>query len=262
MSLFDLFKKEPKSKDPENNILLAMPIFNNGDSYQINKVIENLKSQWNFEITDIEGDDEAASFNISGESIALANIPVQIPWGDIEGTAKYAYNWPSALKDLKGHTGHAILSIITSQKSPVDRFRILSKVLGSIFITSNATAVYQGSQSLLIPRQQYLSYIAELEENGSPVMLWIYIGLKKIETGNCAYTYGLKDFQKTEIEIINSKLSLEELFDFLLNISSYIIGSNITLKNGETIGITADQKIPIKLSKGQFVEGQSLKLEI
>ena len=92
--------------------------------------------------------------------------------------------------------------------------------------------------------------------------MWIYIGLKKIETGNCAYTYGLKDFQKTEIEIVNSKLSLEELFDFLFNISSYIIENNITLKNGETIGLTADQKAPIKLSKGQFVEGQSLKLEI
>jgi hypothetical protein len=262
MSLFDLFKKEPKSKDPENNILLAMPIFNNGDSYQINKVIENLKSQWGFEITDIEGDDEAASFNISGESIVLANMPAQIPWGDIEGTAKYAYNWPSALKDLKEHTGHAIVSIMTSQKSSIDRFRILSKVLDSILITSNAIAVYQGSQSLLIPRQQYLSYIGELEENGSPVMLWIYIGLKKIETGNCAYTYGLKDFQKTEIEIVNSKLSLEELFDFLFNISSYIIENNIILKNGETIGLTADQKIPIKLSKGQFVEGKSLKLEI
>ncbi|SHN17724.1 DUF4261 domain-containing protein [Mucilaginibacter sp. OK098] len=263
MALFDFLKKDRKKKESkQSNILLAMPIFKSGDSYQLDKVIDNIETFWNLTVTDIEGDDKAASFTISGESIAIANMPVEIPWGDIEGTAQYAYNWPSALKDLEVHTGHAIVSIMASQKSPIERFKILSKVLGSILLTSNAIAIYQGTQSLLIPRNQYLDHIEELKENGSPVALWIYIGLRKLSTGNCAYTYGLKEFEKNEIEIVDSKLSLEELFDFIFNITSYIISSDVTLKSGETIGLTAEQKIPIKLSKGEFVERQSFKLEI
>jgi len=263
MPLFNLFKKETKKLEPKrNNIQLAMPIFNSGTSYQLDKVIDHLKSFWGLDVTDIGGDDEAASFNINDETIALANMQVQIPWGDIEGTAQYAYNWPSALKDLTGHTGHAIVVITTEKRNPLERFTILSKVLGSILITSDAIGVYQGNQSLLIPRQQYLNHLEELKETGVAVALWIYIGLRKLAKGNCAYTYGLKDFQKTEIEIIDSRFGLEELFDFLYNITSYIIGTNVTLKNGETIGLTAEQKIPIKLSKAQFVDGESLKLEL
>ncbi|WP_183573176.1 DUF4261 domain-containing protein [Mucilaginibacter sp. X5P1] len=262
MSLFNLFKKNTKPQASENNILLAMPIFNNGDSYDINNIIENLKSHWGFDVTDIEGDNNAVAFNINGETIALAYIPVQIPWDDIEGTAKYAYNWPNASEELKDHGGHAIVSIMSGQKSPLERFKILSKVLYSILITSDAVGVYQGAQSLLIPRNQYLDNIDVLENDDIPVTLWVYIGLKKLTTGNCAYTYGLKEFNNQEIEIIDSKLSLEELFDFLFNITSYVLCQEVTLKIGETIGLTADQKIAVTSSKGEFVKGQSIKLKV
>jgi hypothetical protein len=261
MAFLNFFKKE-KQEIKQSDILLAMPIFKNDSSYQLDKVIDNLKTFWDLYITDIAGDDEAASFSINGESVALANMPIPVPTGDIDETAQYAYNWPSALEDLKGHTGHAIVSIMAGQKSPLERFKILSQLLSSILMTSNAVAIYQGSQSLLIPREQYLSHIDEIKENGIPVMLWIYIGLRKTSKGNCAYTYGLKDFQKSEIEIIDSELSLEELFDFLFNITSYVIDNDIILKDGETIGLTAEQKISIELSKAQFVEGTSIKLEI
>jgi len=239
-----------------------MPIFNNGDSYDINNIIENLKSHWGFDVTDIEGDNNAVAFNINGETIALAYIPVQIPWDDIEGTAKYAYNWPNASEELKDHSGHAIVSIMSGQKSPLERFKILSKVLYSILIASDAVGVYQGAQSLLITRNQYLDNIDVLEKDDIPVTLWVYIGLRKHKTGNSAYTYGLKEFNKQEIEILYSKLSLEELFDFLFNITSYVLSQDITLKIGETVGLTAEQKIAVNASKGEFVEGQSIKLKI
>ncbi|HVW97547.1 MAG TPA: DUF4261 domain-containing protein [Mucilaginibacter sp.] len=261
MPVFNFFKKEKKETKREN-ILLAMPIFNDNNNYQLDKVIDNLKTFWGLDITELAGDDEAASFNINGETIALANIGVPIPWGDIEGTAQYAYNWPSALKDLEGHTGHAIVSIMAGTKSSLERFKILSQVLSAVLMTSEAVAVYQGSQSLLIPRIQYLTYIESLKENEIPLALWIYIGLRNTDKGNNAYTYGLKDFQKSEIEIINSKLTLEELFDLLFNITSYVIGNDVTLKEGETIGLTAEQKVSISMSKGRFIEGQSIKLGI
>lgn len=262
MGLFDLFKKEPKQKKPERNTLLAMPMFNDGDLCEIDKIINNLKTFWNFEITDYSGDENVAVFKVNGESVAIANMDVPIPWGDIEGTAEYAYNWPNVLEDLKDHTGHAIVTIMDGQKSPMERFKILSKVLCSILITSNSVGVYQGSQSLLIPSKQYLNNIEKLKDDDTPIFLWIYIGLKKFKTGNSAYTYGLKDFQKHEIEILDSSLSLEELLEFVGNIASYVITDDITLKNGETVGYTDDQKINVTISKAQFVEGQSVKLEI
>lgn len=263
MGIFSfLKKKQEQGNNSKNNILLAMPIFNDGARYQLNKIIENLRTQWDYEIEDFAGDDEAASFSINGETIGLAYMSIPIPWDDIEGTAKYAYNWPNAVVELENHTGHAILSVMTSHNSTLERFKILSKILCSILITTECVGVYQGSQSLLIQRDLYLYYLEELEKNNAPVPLWIYMGLREYTDRSSGYTYGLKEFNKQEIEIIDSKLSLEELYNFLQNIAAYIIENDITLKTGETIGFSAEQKIAITSSKGKFVEGESLKLEI
>lgn len=263
MALFNFLKNKKRPKEAkQNEILLAMPMFNDGKNYELNKVIANLKTFWNLDITNIEGDDQICTFNINGVTVAFAAMPFPIPEDDIKGTAHYAYNWPTALQDLEKHTGHTIVSVMQSEHTAIERFRILSKVLGSILATSEAIGVYQGSQSLLIPRAQYLNDIEELKEDGVAIMLWIYIGLRTSAAGNSAYTFGLKDFGKTEMEIVESNLSMEELFNFLFNITSYVIGNDITLKDGETVGATTEQKILIKTSKGKFIDGESLKLMI
>lgn len=263
MGLFDIFKKKEQPKEnQENKIILAMPMFVNGDRYELNAIIDNLKNYWNLNITDVEGDNESAILTIDDEKVAIAFMPVPIPIGDIEGTAQYAYNWTTVLDDLKDFTGHSIVSIMSGTKPTAERFKLLSKVLHSILTTSNSIGIYQGSQSLLIPKQQYIESAETLKNDETPINLWVYIGLRKSDEGNSGYTYGLNEFGKHEMEIVNSKLSLEELYDFISNICSYVISSNVTFKNGETLGYTADQKIKITLSKGQFVDGQTLKLEM
>ncbi|PIF33443.1 uncharacterized protein DUF4261 [Flavobacterium sp. 9] len=263
MGLFSFFKKEKTNLEKnENSILLAMPMFNNGERYNINDVIEKLKTFWNLTISDFTGDDNSAIFKIDGEMVALAYMPAPIPSEDIEGTAQYAYNWQTAAEDLKNHNGHAIVSIMSSQKNQKERFTILSKLLCSILSTSNAIGIYQGSQSLLISKSQYLENIDEIKQQGIPLALWIYIGIRPSEKGNSIYTYGLTEFAKQEMEVINSKLHIEELYDFISNISTYVINSNVIFKNGETLGYTENQKIKITSSKGQFIEGQTLKLEM
>src|SRR5690606_41872309 len=88
-------------------------------------------------------------------------------------------------------------------KSIAERFKLLSKVLHSILITSNSIGIYQGSQSLLIPKEQYIESSESLKVGQTPIDLWIYIGLRKSEEGNSLYTYGLNEFEKSEMEIIN-----------------------------------------------------------
>jgi hypothetical protein len=260
MRLLNIFSNNSKKQKKESEILLAMPMFNNDETLNLDAIIYNLKDFWELNVGDQAGDNDAASFNVEGEEVAIGYIGAQIPWEDIEETAKYAYNWLTCLNDLEHHNGHAIIAVMTGNKSALERYKILSKVLCAIFTTSNAIGVYQGARSLLIPRKQYLNQIDELKTGGNPVMLWIYFGLRKSKKGNSAYTYGLKDFQKQEMEIIDSSLNLEDLYEFLTNIAAYVLAEDITIKSGETIGFSIDQKIKVTTSKGQFVSGQTLKL--
>jgi Domain of unknown function (DUF4261) len=263
MGLFNFFKKaEQPEETKKSNILLAMPMFNNGETFELNKFVDYLKNNWNTPVSDINGESGTVTFSIQGEMVALSTMPVQIPFGDIQGAAQYAYNWTTAEKDLENHNSHIIVTVISNNKSGVERFGILTKVLSSIVATTKCIGIYQGSQSLLIPREQYLDSAEALKLNQIPLNLWVYIGLRKGNNGNNVYTYGLAAFDKLEMEFINAKLDLEEMHHFLSNICAYVINSNITFKSGETLGYTAEQKIKITKSKGLFVEGQTLKLEL
>lgn len=258
MSVFNFLTRKKSSN--ESNLLLAMPLFSSGDRYMISEIVAHLNKFWGLEVSSISGDDDSAVFTINDETVAIGYMPTPIPKADIQAVANYAFNWPNASEELEQHSGHAIVSLSGSENTTVERFQLLSKVLCSIFSTSKAVGVYKGAQTLLIPKEQYLENVDELKENGIPVPLWIYIGLIKTNSGNSGYTFGLSAFDKVEMEVIDSTIDLEELYNFVANISAYVIGNNVTFKSGETIGYTEEQKIKITLSEGKFVNGKSIKL--
>jgi len=61
--------------------------------------------------------------------------------------------------------------------------------------------------------------------------------------------------------VLDYQATPAELRDFLIDISGYVVEYNVTLKDGETIGFTAEQKLPITRSEGVYVKGDSLKIK-
>jgi len=262
MGIFDIFKKSVISFPNKPRTLVAMPMFNDGESYSLPGMLDELTSTWGLDVSDIEGDDHSAVFKADGVLVAMALIPMQIPWSDIESVAAHTYNWPAAAEDLKAHNAHVIVSIMGSEGSTLRRSIILTKVLAAMLSTSGALGVYQGAQTLLISKAQYLPPAEALKEGNMPFVLWIYFGIIQSPEGNSVYTYGLNVFDKQEMEILNSPLDMEDVYRFMLNICAYVLRKDITLKDGETLGYTENQKVKIRSSEGVFVAGQTLKLMI
>jgi len=272
MGLFNRSKKsKPEStkdrngerEELEENLLLAMPMFEKGGHYSIEAVLTYLTQAWGYKIEGQDYNDTTAVLTTAGTMFAIAFMPAAIPTEDIQHSAAYAYNWPSVLEDIQDVDSHAIVSVLSGDLTIVERHLLLSRILFAIIATTpSCVGIYQGSQTLLIPREQYLDYQEELALGKVMVPLWVYIGLRTTDAGNSLYTYGLRVFGKQEIEVIDSALPLEELYSFLVNICSYVIGSNVVFQHGETLGYTAEQKINITASKGILVEGETLKLEL
>ena len=268
MGLFDFFKKKetketPKPEKENNSIALSMPMFKGG-SYSLDKVLEDLKSHWGLEVSEISGDDEVATLTINGMMVAIAKMPAPIPSEDLESIFGYSYLWNNVEKEVSEHDSHAIVSILDKTKSQVEKFSLMTMINASILRTSpDAIGVYQGSQTLLLPKGLYIDFADFLLEGNLPVILWIYIGLIGSEEGkNSIYTFGMKEFGKEEIEIIDSQMSRSDLHDFILPVLNYILAYDVTLKNGETIGFSEEQKIKITESKAVYLDGNSLKLEL
>ena len=125
-----------------------------------------------------------------------------------------------------------------------------------------AIGVYQGSATLLLPKNLYLDFSDFLKEDNLPLQLWLYIGIIKQEDKSSVYTYGMKEFGKSEIEIIDSAMDSDELYYFLLSILQYILEGDVILNDGETIGFSEEEKIKITESKAVYLDGNSLKLEV
>lgn len=250
-----------EDKNIESKIILGMIILKDEKSFDLESFIKDFNHNYTDNIKDTTGDNNSVAFEIDGEMVAIGHMPIPIPSGDIEGTSKYAYNWQTALEDTKDHKSHLIISLIGGGHDQIKRFKIFTKVICSMLRTTNSIGVYKGSQSLIIPKDDYLNDAKFMSDEYLPLNLWIFFGLRNYDNVNSGYTYGLKEFNKTEMEILDSTRSLEDIREFLFNLASYVLDYDITFENGQTCGISEDEKISIKLSKGKFLEGATFKLE-
>jgi hypothetical protein len=254
------WKRKKADETQDNKIILGMVMLQDDNTFNVDGFSDDFKSHYGDNIQGSTGDNSSLVCTVNGEMVAIAHLPVPIPPGDIEGTAKYAYNWETALEETKEHKSHLIVSLMQGRQDQVERYKTFTQVLCSLLRTTTSIGVYKGSQSLLIPKEDYLNEADLMSDEYLPLNLWIYFGLLVTDNGNSGYTYGLKAFNKTEMEILNSSKSLEEIRGFLFNMAHYVLDYNVDFKDGQTCGLSEEEKIPITFSKGKLLEGKTFKL--
>lgn len=254
------WKKKKVDKTQDSRIILGMVLLQDINPFDIDTFRKDFLSFYGNNIQEPTGDNASFVFKVNGEMIAIAHMPVPIPLGDIQGTAKYAYNWETVLEDTAKHESHLIVSLMQGGQDQIKRFKIFTRVICSLLRTTNSIGIYQGNQSLLIPKKDYLSEAELMSDDYLPLSLWIYFGLRTTEKGKSGYTYGLKEFNKTEMEVLNSSKGLEEIRGFLFNIIHYVLDYDVTFKDGQTCELSEGERILISMSKGKFVDGDTLKL--
>lgn len=254
------WSKKNKIKSQESKIILGMIMLHEEKIFDLKNFIEDFKNNYGYDVEKTE-DNATLVFEVDGEMVAIAHMPIPIPRNDLKETAHYAYYWQTAFEEIQNHKSHIIVSILQGGNDQIKRYKIFTQVLCSLLRITNSLGVYKGNQSLLIPKDEYLVQAEHMNEGYLPLKLWLYIGLRSNDNRNSAYTYGLQEFNKNELEIIHSSKGLEEIRGFIFNIAHYVLSHNITFKNGETIGGSEQEKIEITLSKGHFIKSDTFKLD-
>ncbi len=236
-----------------------MVMLKDNSSFNLEHFVLDYETIYGEAVLDIHGNGEGKVFKIDNKMVGVGHVGAPIPIGDIETTAVYAYNWETVLEDIKKQTSHLIVTIMNAESDFVNCFRIFTRVICSILRTTKSIGIYKGTQSLLIPAEDYIEEAETMTDEHLPLNLWIYFGLHKTEEGNSVYTYGMSEFGKNDMEILNSSKSPHDLRDFLLNITHYVLDFDVTFEDGQTIGISENEKIPITFSKGKYVSGDTYK---
>lgn len=221
-----------------------------------------LKAEWDIAVNE---DDNAAGkrgdvlvFEKDGMLATVSLMPMPVPDGEAEHWAAMNYLWPEAVEVTKTHTAHLVIMVLQRDKDMREAGKLLVKLCDTALKDERAIGVY--TAGTVFEPGFYRDAAAIMRSDMVPILNWVYIGLLRTKSGMDGYTYGLKTFGKDEIEIINTKASPNELRWFLVETAGYVLGNDVVLRDGETIGSSEDEKLPISRSKGAHVEGETLKI--
>ena len=168
--------------------------------------------------------------------------------------------WKEAVDVTKTHVAHIILTVVANDKNmdAKDVAIIFVKAASSLLKLKNAIGFnYCGT---VFEPHFYINAAEIIKDGDIPLLNLVYFGIYRTRAGINGYTFGLKYFDKKEIEVIGTEKTPNELNEFLYDIAYYVIENDITLNPGETIGFTAEQKFAITLSKGISLEENTLKI--
>ena len=235
----------------------------NEAKFDRDKFLKDLKEDWKITLDlgkkDESKDKDMLVGDIDGIMVAVALMPAPIPNNEAVDNAKTNYRWKDAVKIAEEHKAHILVSLL-GEPDLVEGAKLYTKIVSALTKQENCTGI--NVLGTVLNPDMYRDFTRYYEENDMfPVENMIFIGLYGSEEEKInAYTYGMEGFGKKEMEIIGSSQNPEDIYYFLQGVADYVITSDVILQDGETIGFSAEQKIPISESKGIAVNGATLKL--
>lgn len=273
MGLLDLLRKKKTETVPSNSnestknkgsflsfVLLDEPVFS------LEQLVSDLKEDWNI---DIKKDDKAemnlenvtAVFSVDNMLATIGLIPAPVPDDEAVHNAETNFRWKEAVEVTKSHRAHLVVAVLSQDKPMLEAGTLLVKLGAACLKQQHAIAI--NTAGTVMEPNVYKEYAKDAIADGMfPILDLVFFGIYSNDNGKTisGYTFGLQNFNKDEIEVLDSQHSASEVFEFLIDIASYVVESDVILKDGETIGFSEEQKLPITKSKSRVLDFDTLKI--
>ncbi|TKX32964.1 DUF4261 domain-containing protein [Campylobacter aviculae] len=230
----------------------------NDSEFDFLKLNSLLKSEFGILIPEENFNQDGVIFYHKNMLVTLGLIKNPIPNEEAEYYAKFNFMWKDALEETKKHKAHLLVAVLSQTESKLEQAKLFTQVASACLQDQNALGFYTGG--VVLEPKFYIENAKMLQENRLPVYNWIYVSVYPSEDGINAYTYGLRNFDKLELEVINSKLTEKELFFTIYDIVLHILTYNIDSKDLNTLKFEDGKNIQFLKSEGISVEGESLKI--
>lgn len=212
-------------------------------------------------LTEAEEDESGGStltFERDGMLAAVSLYPFPVPRGEAEEAAARNYLWQEAEEAAARHQGHLLVTVLPREQDPREAAVLQVELVCAACRQSGALGVY--ANDTVYEPAFYLNWACPMEDGQLPLPDLVWVGLYRRESGLCGYTDGLRFFGKDEIEVLDTQAEPGDLHSFLLDLAGYVLGGDVTLHDGETIGYTEDQDLPVTRSAGVWHSGMTLKI--
>lgn len=231
-------------------------------TFDFQTLLKDIKSDWEYEIPpeDLEVESTPSLVTeVDGVIVAVSLVPNPLPNNIAEDHARTNTNWEGVEDAALRHEAYVMVVVINKGASTLSNATLSVQVSSSIARQKNAIAI-DSLGTLYEPEYYIKTTNVFLDEDMLPIPLMIFIGIYEQNNKINGYTYGMHHFGKQELEVLSSRKSPEEIYHFLTDVAAYLISENVALKDGESIGFSIDQRIPVSLSKGIATIGNTFKI--
>ena len=189
-------------------------------------------------------------------TIAALFFDEPIPDGTLEQAIKADRLWPDAEKRISQHKAHIVVSCIGDSKQQEDALvtaSILQVVTAGLAYLLPAIGVYWSTGDTISETSMFVRQTKKFASDGQiPTDLWVqlkWLDGPPASDGRRALavlTTGLLPFVGREIELEPVALPPGEIAKRIIGLSAYLIAQGSVVKNGDTVGLSSDEKILVK----------------
>ena len=223
------------------------------------QLISDLKVDWGIEIPKEDTEDEDTIFtDIDKCRIVISKFPVPVPNEEAEINAENNWMWEEAVEVTKTHKAHIVVAILGDEEDLIVKGLLYTKIMATCCKQEKAIGVF--TSGVVFEPSYYMKSAEMIRDGELPIFTWVWFGLYRTENGLSTYTYGMKNFGKLELEILDADEDAGKLLSFISAIASYILQDDVELKDGETIGLSEEDIHQITLSKGVALPEKTLKI--
>ena len=196
-------------------------------------------------------DTNVAALDVKDGQLILGNMPAPIPWSDLEGPCASSFLWKNATEEVRGHKGHIVVTIM-SELEPVERTILLTQCTAAVLAAcESAIGVYRSS--LIVPKHLFLDFTREVLPLGPPLDIWIDFRVGwQTKTTSGGFTQGMEALGHMELEVVESPEKPAELRKRLQGLAEYLLESGAVIRDGDTVGQDAKEKIRVVYSDSAF----------
>ena len=179
------------------------------------------------------------------DGAVIMGMRIDAPYPPLNSVAQFSYWWPNAATEAARSTSHVLVVCNWPKYSRLDAHLRHLILVRELVEQLPVIGVLWGSA--LVQADKFKGEFAHMQRtNAVPFSLWVLIQFSKQPNGNTLIsTLGMRDFEQMEIET-ESALPFDQTFDLVRKFGCYILANGPVVKDGETMGLTAEQRIKVR----------------
>lgn len=256
------FAQKTDAQQPQQKVVSGIVLLNDKTMPDGKVILASLKKDWKIKTDSSSIADKTIVFSSQNATVMIAFLDYPVPLTEIHTAAKFSWLWRTAEKEAGGHQSQVVVSVVGSSGKTLDLYKLFTRVTACVLENTQSAGFYMGEQYLLLSKDFYRSAAVNMRDNQTiPLYCWVYFGMIQDKELSNGYTYGLQEFGLPEMEVVNSKQSLQDVHSILYDAALTVIQYDRKLTDGQTLTTIEGQKLTVHSSKAVFQEGETLKIE-